>query len=885
MDTEHSLYCLTDPLFYDSAVLQMAEEKEFEFARRPAPDGWERLTTGDWVEYGPLDLDLPTQGWKIHASACADSAEEIVQTVWDYCVPRRIPFKFIRSQDLLLLRNGKYANRGISGKFVTIYPRDEAHFAQILGELGDALDGLPGPYILSDLRWARGPLFARYGGFAERHCVGSNGELEEAIEDGEGRLVPDRRGATFYVPPWVTLPECLAPHLAARNSAMVDDLPYRIDRALHFSNGGGVYAGAERATGDQVVLKEARPHAGLALDGEDAVSRLRRERDMLKLLAGLAVPAYRDHFTVAEHDFLVMEYVEGNSLNDHLVERCPDTWLERDREAMAEHATWAVDVVGRVERVVAEIHARGIVLNDLHPNNVLIRPDGRVCVIDLETASRADAGRVQTMADPGFLAPRGCTGPDIDRYALACLRLFAFMPLTDLFTLDPGKARHLADEIAALFPVPPRFLDEAVDTITRAHGARAAGPAASPALPPLAPDPSSWHATRDSMARAILASATPERDDRLFPGDIRQFRTGGGLNLAHGAAGVLYALAATGAGRHPEHEEWLVRRARDPQPGTPVGLLDGLHGVAHVLERLGRRAEALDVLDICLGEVEGKLDKLGLDLQGGLAGIGLNLAHFAAATADSSLWERALHVADLVADNLGDVESVAETSGESHPHAGLTRGSSGPALLFLRLYERFGDATLLDLAAVAIRQDLRRCVVREENGSMEVNEGWRTMPYIADGSVGIGMVIEDYLAYRDDERFSEAAESIRRAADYGFFVYPGLLSGRAGMLLYHARCRAAGAPDRDGAIRDHIRRLNWHSLSFEGDLAFPGERLLRLSMDLATGTAGVLLALGAALHDEPVYLPFLAPLEGDRRPKFDDQREEEVTPRQGMLNA
>jgi hypothetical protein len=30
-------------------------------------------------------------------------------------------------------------------------------------------------------------------------------------------------------------------------------------------------------------------------------------------------------------------------------------------------------------------------------------------------------------------------------------------------------------------------------------------------------------------------------------------------------------------------------------------------------------------------------------------------------------------------------------------------------------------------------------------------------------------------------------------------------------------------------------------------------------MDLATGSAGVLLALGAALHDEVADLPFLAP--------------------------
>jgi hypothetical protein len=34
---------------------------------------------------------------------------------------------------------------------------------------------------------------------------------------------------------------------------------------------------------------------------------------------------------------------------------------------------------------------------------------------------------------------------------------------------------------------------------------------------------------------------------------------------------------------------------------------------------------------------------------------------------------------------------------------------------------------------------------------------------------------------------------------------------------------------------------------------------MRLSMDFATGTAGVLFALGTALHDAPVSLPFSEP--------------------------
>ena len=128
--------------------------------------------------------------------------------------------------------------------------------------------------------------------------------------------MPDRRDPSFQVPEWVTLPAFLEPHLAARNTTTVGELPYRIEKALHFSNGGGVYAAPTPATGSKVVLKEGRPHAGLAADGADAVARLEREKDALERLAGLGVvPEVRDWFTLGDHRFLVMDFVEGRPLN------------------------------------------------------------------------------------------------------------------------------------------------------------------------------------------------------------------------------------------------------------------------------------------------------------------------------------------------------------------------------------------------------------------------------------------------------------------------------------------------------------------------------------------------------------------------------------------
>jgi hypothetical protein len=516
-----------------------------------------------------------------------------------------------------------------------------------------------------------------------------------------------------------------------------------------------------------------------------------------------------------------------------------------------------------VEAAVAQVHERDVAIGDLSASNMLVRDDGSVVLIDLEAATPSgDEGR-PTVATAAFMPPASQTGLAVDRYALACLRLFVFLPqLTSLLRLDLDKARSLAASIAETFPVPEEFLAGAVSVIESAHDpARVTAAGSRP--PRLAPDPQAWRSARDSMFEAILASASPEREDRLFPGDPRQFSTDtGGLNLAYGAAGVLYALHETGAARQPEHEQWLARRATDPSPGTPLGLYDGLLGVAYVLDRLERRSEALDVVGICVDALDGKLDQLGLDLSGGLAGIGLTLAHFAGRTDDAALWDTVWEIADLVAERLGDADSVPQTSGGTEPYAGLLRGSSGPALMFLRLHERRPDNGLLDLAATAIRQDLRRCTL-SRHGALHVDEGWRTLPYIADGSVGIGFAVDDYLAHREDEQFAQAAQQIRAAAKSGFYVGSGLFSGRAGMILHLSRGLAPGAGREDLAVAGHVRRLDWHALSHRGHLAFPGDRLMRLSMDLATGTAGVLLALGAALDDRPVHLPFLGPVHPD----------------------
>jgi hypothetical protein len=190
------------------------------------------------------------------------------------------------------MRNSKYSPRASSGKLATIYPVDEAAAQTILTELGALLSGEPGPYILSDLRWGDGPLYVRYGAFAHLYCVADDGDLVPALAGPDGTLEPDRRQAVFSLPSWLELPTFLEPHLAARNAVTTNDVPYRVTRVLHYSNAGGLYTAEDQRTGEQVVLKEARPYAGLDGRGDDAIARLRREHEMLDRVAdaGLRPP-------------------------------------------------------------------------------------------------------------------------------------------------------------------------------------------------------------------------------------------------------------------------------------------------------------------------------------------------------------------------------------------------------------------------------------------------------------------------------------------------------------------------------------------------------------------------------------------------------------------
>jgi tRNA A-37 threonylcarbamoyl transferase component Bud32 len=180
---------------------------------------------------------------------------------------------------------------------------------------------------------------------------------------------------------------------------------------------GQVWTAYDRRLDRRVAVKLLRPDK---VAGGENVEELRRRFDR-----ECRVTAQVDHpGLVTVHDagadgdelYLVMQYIEGSDLADHLTAHDPYPW------------PWAVAVGAQLCGALSAVHAVPIVHRDLKPRNVMIRADGTVTILDLGVASVMDTDTTRLthtgtpIGSPAYMAPEqaigGTVGPRTDLYAL-----------------------------------------------------------------------------------------------------------------------------------------------------------------------------------------------------------------------------------------------------------------------------------------------------------------------------------------------------------------------------------------------------------------------------------------------------------------------------------
>ena len=125
------------------------------------------------------------------------------------------------------------------------------------------------------------------------------------------------------------------------------------------------------------------------------------------------------------HHFIVMEYVEGDSLQSIVAKQGALEWPA------------AVDYIRQAAEALAHLHATGIVHRDLKPSHLMVDNQGTVRLIDFSLARRIEESRASTLeanvdtewGTVGFLAPEQGLDPSLvdrrtDIYSLGCTLYF-----------------------------------------------------------------------------------------------------------------------------------------------------------------------------------------------------------------------------------------------------------------------------------------------------------------------------------------------------------------------------------------------------------------------------------------------------------------------------
>ncbi|MDQ0404281.1 serine/threonine protein kinase [Streptomyces sp. DSM 40167] len=191
---------------------------------------------------------------------------------------------------------------------------------------------------------------------------------------------------------------------------------YELSQLVGQGGMGQVWTAYDRRLDRRVAVKLLRPDKVAGQEADELRRRFVRECRVTAQVDHPGLVTVHDAGSEGEELFLVMQYVDGADLADHLAEHDPYPWQ------------WAVAVAAQLCAVLSAVHAVPIVHRDLKPRNVMVKQDGTVTVLDLGVASVMDADTTRLthtgtpIGSPAYMAPEqamgGAVGPYTDLYAL-----------------------------------------------------------------------------------------------------------------------------------------------------------------------------------------------------------------------------------------------------------------------------------------------------------------------------------------------------------------------------------------------------------------------------------------------------------------------------------
>jgi len=238
---------------------------------------------------------------------------------------------------------------------------------------------------------------------------------------------------------------------------------YRIIEEVGQGGMAVVYRAQDETLRREVAVKVLHPH--LLAEAESRARLQREARAVAKLNHDGILQIFDYSGDDAESSFIVTEFIDGQTLKQFLANR---------KLPVPELAALIVLEVGSA---LAHAHSFGIIHRDVKPENVMVRKDGAIKLMDFGVAQVVDLERMtvtgQILGSPAYMAPEVLDGKTLDfRSDVFSLGVMLYQMATGVLPFAGKNPHEVLKRIgegrfADPRTVSPRISDHLAKVITR----------------------------------------------------------------------------------------------------------------------------------------------------------------------------------------------------------------------------------------------------------------------------------------------------------------------------------------------------------------------------------------------------------------------------------
>jgi serine/threonine protein kinase/Tol biopolymer transport system component len=275
---------------------------------------------------------------------------------------------------------------------------------------------------------------------------------------------------------------------------------YKVTRFIARGGMGLVFEGTQESLDRSVAIKFLYPHLS---DDDQFRERFEREAHAIARLDHPNIVRVLDFGTEGQMHFMILDYIDGVTLRDHLI-RVQTDGLSLRTETVA-------NIVQQVGSALTYAHERGYVHRDVKPGNIMLQKNGRVFLTDFGVVK--DVGAMSgtmtgaVIGTPEYMAPEQANGanvgPPADLYALAVVTYEMLVGRVPFQSPTPVAVltKHLHEPPPLPSTIAPWYGPEVDAVFLRA----------------LAKNPNERYSTATEFSQELVAALHAPRGSQQFP--------------------------------------------------------------------------------------------------------------------------------------------------------------------------------------------------------------------------------------------------------------------------------------------------------------------------------------------------------------------------------